>query len=44
MNGFIVFYLHDKYEEEFYKTVPAQIVAGKLKYDRVYDTCHIKLI
>jgi NADPH-dependent curcumin reductase CurA len=33
INGFIVNRLRTNYEDEFYRTVPAQIAAGKLKYN-----------
>ncbi|KAH0578570.1 hypothetical protein H2248_003717 [Termitomyces sp. 'cryptogamus'] len=32
MNGFIVFRLEHKYEEEFYATIPQKVASGKLKY------------
>ncbi|KAG6901822.1 hypothetical protein C0995_007529 [Termitomyces sp. Mi166 len=32
MNGFIVFRLEPKYQEEFYNTIPAQVASGRLKY------------
>lgn len=32
MNGFIVFRLEHKYQEEFYATIPAKVASGKLKY------------
>jgi NADPH-dependent curcumin reductase CurA len=31
INGFIVGRLRDRYEKEFYKTMPAAIAAGKIK-------------
>lgn len=32
VNGFIVFRLLSKYEDEFYATVPPKLVRGELKY------------
>ncbi|KAG6895800.1 hypothetical protein C0992_012464, partial [Termitomyces sp. T32_za158] len=32
MNGFIVFRLEHKYQEEFYATIPDMVAGGKLKY------------
>lgn len=32
MNGFLVVDLADKYEEEFYKTIPHMLATGQLKY------------
>jgi NADPH-dependent curcumin reductase CurA len=32
MHGFNVFQLSEKYEDEFYETVPARIAKGELKY------------
>jgi hypothetical protein len=31
INGFIFYTLEEKYGEEFYQTVPAQLISGKLK-------------
>jgi NADPH-dependent curcumin reductase CurA len=32
INGFIFYTLEEKYGEEFYQTIPAQLVSGKLKF------------
>jgi len=32
MNGFIVFHLEGKYNEEFYKTLPPLVASGKIKF------------
>jgi hypothetical protein len=31
INGFIVLNLEEKYDEEFYQTIPAQLMSGKIK-------------
>jgi hypothetical protein len=32
MTGFIVLRMQEEHDEEFYKVIPPQIAAGKLKY------------
>jgi NADPH-dependent curcumin reductase CurA len=32
INGFIIFRLRHKYEDEFYATVPAKLASGEFKY------------
>ncbi|EMD32975.1 hypothetical protein CERSUDRAFT_118403 [Gelatoporia subvermispora B] len=32
IHGFIVFSMHDKYQDEFYREVPRRVAAGEIKY------------